>query len=62
MNKFPCGVKHNFNTGIIVQSDDRKNYEWNCSTCELKETILIKEDLENYKTARRVVCPLLTYE
>ena len=59
---FKCGVKHNFNTGVIIKSDDRKKYEWNCSTCEMKETILTKEDLEEFKTSGRVNCPLLTYE
>ena len=62
MNKFPCGVKHNFNTGVIIESDDRKRYEWNCSTCQMKETILAKENLEDFKTRGRVVCPLLSYE
>jgi len=62
MNKFPCGVKHNFDTGIIIESDDRRKYEWNCSTCDLKETILTKEDLEDFKASGKVLCPLLTYE
>jgi hypothetical protein len=62
MNKFPCGVKHNFDTGVIIESDDRKKYEWNCSTYNMKETILTKEDFEEFKTSGRVVCPLLTYE
>jgi hypothetical protein len=62
MNKFPCGVKHNFDTGVIIESDDRKKYEWNCSTCYLRETILTKEDFEEFKMNGRVICPLLTYE
>lgn len=62
MNKFSCGVKHNFDTGIIIESDDRRKYEWNCSTCDLKETILTKEDLEDFKASGKVLCPLLTYE
>ena len=62
MQKFSCGVKHNFDTGVIIDSDDRTKYEWNCSTCELKETILTKEDLEDFKASGKVLCPLLTYE
>jgi hypothetical protein len=62
MNKFPCGVKHNFNTGVIIESDDRKRYEWNCFTCQLKETILPKESHEDFKTSGKVICPLLSYE
>jgi hypothetical protein len=59
---FKCGVKHNFDTGVIIESDDRKKYEWNCSTCGMRETILTKEDFEEFKTSGKVVCPLLTYE
>jgi len=62
MNKFSCGVKHNFKTGVIIENDDRKNYEWNCSTCEMKKIILTKQDLEEFKSNGRVICPLLTYE
>ena len=62
MQKFKCGVKHNFDSGVIIDSDDRKKYEWNCSTCELKETILSKKDFETFKSSGKVMCPLLTYE
>ncbi|MFW9827596.1 MAG: hypothetical protein ACFFEY_08395 [Candidatus Thorarchaeota archaeon] len=62
MNKFPCGVKHNFNSGVIIKSDDRKNYDWNCVSCELKEKILSKEILKDFKPRGKILCPLLTYE
>ena len=62
LNKFPCGVKHNFNSGVIIDSDDRKNYDWNCVSCEVKETILSKEDLKDFRLNGKVHCPLLTYE
>jgi len=62
LQKFTCGVKHNFNTGVIVDSDDRKIYDWNCSTCGMERKTLTKEDLEEFKTLGKVNCPLLTYE
>jgi hypothetical protein len=62
MEKFTCGVKHNFNTGVVIKSDDRKTYEWNCSTCDLQGKIITKEEIEDFKTSGKVLCPLLTYE
>jgi hypothetical protein len=62
VNKFPCGVKHNFDSGVIIESDDRKKYEWNCSTCELKDMTISKDYLKDFKTSGKVGCPLLTYE
>ncbi|MFW9970917.1 MAG: hypothetical protein ACFFDF_12030 [Candidatus Odinarchaeota archaeon] len=62
MNKFPCGVKHNFNTGVIIKSDDRKKYEWNYSTFKMNENIFDKENLEDFKTSGRVIYPQLSYE
>jgi hypothetical protein len=62
LQKFTCGVKHNFDTGVIIKNDDRTSYEWNCSTCELKGKSLSKEDLEIYKAGKKVLCPILTYE
>lgn len=62
MQKFTCGVKNNFNSGVIIDSDDRKKYEWNCSTCELQGKPIAKEDLEDFKMSGKVMCPLLTYE
>ncbi|MFX1574360.1 MAG: hypothetical protein ACFFB0_16590 [Promethearchaeota archaeon] len=59
VNKFPCGVKHNFDSGIIIKSDDRKNYKWNCSTCNLKLNVITKED---FKVNGKVLCPILSFE
>ncbi|MFX1326312.1 MAG: hypothetical protein ACFE8N_15285 [Promethearchaeota archaeon] len=63
MNRFPCGVKHNFNTGDIFEKD-RKLYGWNCTTCELKMNVETGKELtlKEIKTNRKVLCPLLTYE
>ena len=61
MNRFPCGVKHNFNTGDVFEKD-RKKYNWNCTGCELKESIVTVKDLKEIKIQRKVICPLLTYE
>ncbi|MFX1476563.1 MAG: hypothetical protein ACFFCI_00395 [Promethearchaeota archaeon] len=61
MNRFPCGVKHNFNTGDVFEKD-RKKYDWNCTGCELKEIIEAGKDLKEIKMYRKVRCPLLTYE
>lgn len=62
LRKFSYGVKHNFDTGVIIDSDDRKKYEWNCSTCDLQGKTIIKQDLEDFNMNRKVMCPLLTYE
>ncbi|TET59097.1 MAG: hypothetical protein E3J52_06680 [Promethearchaeota archaeon] len=62
MQKFTCGVKNNFNSGVIIDSDDRKKYEWNCSTCDMQGKTIAKEDLEDFKMSGKVMCPLLTYE
>ncbi|MFX0135908.1 MAG: hypothetical protein ACFFDN_19860 [Candidatus Hodarchaeota archaeon] len=62
MQKFTCGVKHNFDSGVIIDSDDRKKYEWNCSTCELRGKTITKEELKVFKTSGKVNCPILTYE
>ncbi|MFX0000726.1 MAG: hypothetical protein ACFE9Q_08645 [Candidatus Hodarchaeota archaeon] len=62
MQKFTCGVKHNFDTGVIIDSDDRKKYAWNCLTCEMQGKTITKEELKEFKTSGRVHCPLLTYE
>ena len=62
MQKFTCGVKHNFDSGVIIENDDRKTYEWNCSTCDMQGKIITKEALEDFKTSGKVLCPLLTYE
>jgi len=59
VNKFPCGVKHNFDSGVIFKPD-RKSYEWNCSTCGIKD--VPKEKIKEFKTSGKVMCPLLTYE
>ena len=60
--KFPCGVKHNFTSGVVIDSDDRKKYDWNCTTCEMKGKIISKEDLKEFKTSGKVDCPILAYE
>jgi len=62
MQKFTCDVKHNFDSGVLIDSDDRKKYEWNCSSCEMQGKIITKEDFEDIKSSGKVACPLLTYE
>ena len=62
MQNFSCGVKHNFDSGVIIKNDDRQRYEWNCSTCQIKGKIITRKDLKKFKTSGRVICPLLTYE
>ncbi|MHA2089072.1 MAG: hypothetical protein ACW972_12395 [Promethearchaeota archaeon] len=61
MNRFPCGVKHNFDKGVVF-SDDRIRYDWNCINCDIKEMVEAGKDLKDFKTARKVKCPILTYE
>ena len=61
LQKFTCGVKHNFDSGVIIDSDDRKN-EWNCTTCELQGKTITKEELKVFKTSGKANCPILTYE
>ena len=61
MNKFPCGVKHNFNNGVIF-TEDRNKYDWNCTNCEMKESISTGKELKDIRINRKVMCPLLTYE
>ncbi|MFX1390461.1 MAG: hypothetical protein ACFE9Z_10390 [Promethearchaeota archaeon] len=62
MQKFTCGVKHNFDSGVVIENDDRKKYDWNCSTCDYQGKIITKEDFERIKSSGKVMCPLLTYE
>ncbi|MFX1364997.1 MAG: hypothetical protein ACFFCE_15785 [Promethearchaeota archaeon] len=62
MRNFTCGVKHNFNTGVIVLKDDRKNYMWNCSTCGIQEKMEDSEDTKDFKANNKVISPLLSYE
>jgi len=54
-------VKHNFNNGVIF-TEDRNKYDWNCTNCELKESIKAGKKLKDFKMSRKVTCPLLTYE
>ncbi|MBY8990826.1 MAG: hypothetical protein KGD58_08740 [Candidatus Lokiarchaeota archaeon] len=61
MQKFPCGVKHNFSSGAIF-TEDRNKYDWNCTNCEMKESIDTSKELKNIQINRKVMCPLLTYE
>ncbi|MFW9940063.1 MAG: hypothetical protein ACFFFT_03420 [Candidatus Thorarchaeota archaeon] len=61
MNKFPCGVKHNFDNGVIF-TEDRNKYDWNCTNCEVKKIIETGKDLKEFKINHKVSCPLLTYE
>jgi len=52
LNRFPCGVKHNFNNGVIF-TEDRNKYDWNCTNCELKESI---------KAGKFVIAPALDHD
>jgi hypothetical protein len=61
LNKFPCGVKHNFNNGVIF-SEDRNRYDWNCTNCETKVGVNFSKDLKDFKGSGKVTCPLLAYE
>jgi hypothetical protein len=61
VQKFPCGVKHNFDNGVIF-TEDRNKYDWNCSNCEMKESIETGRELKNIRMNKKVMCPLLTYE
>ena len=61
LQKFPCGVKHNFDNGVIF-TEDRKKYDWNCPNCEMKEIINTGRELKDIRMNRKVMCPLLTYE
>jgi len=54
-------VKHNFDNGVIF-TEDRNKYDWNCSNCDLKESIETGKELKDIKMNRKVMCPLLTYE
>lgn len=54
-------MKHNFNNGVIF-TEDRNKYDWNCTNCELKESIKAGKKLKDFKMSRKVTCPLLTYE
>ena len=56
LNQFPCGVKHNFNTGDIFEKD-RKIYDWNCTSCELKKSIEHGKSLKDFKIDGKVICP-----
>ncbi|MHA2283223.1 MAG: hypothetical protein ACXAC5_20465 [Promethearchaeota archaeon] len=61
MNRFPCGVKHNFDSGVVF-SEDRNRYDWNCTNCEMKVSFNTLKDLKDFKASGKVNCPLLTYE
>ncbi|MHA2009210.1 MAG: hypothetical protein ACXACO_18390 [Promethearchaeota archaeon] len=56
-----CSLKHNFNTGDIF-SKDRKNYDWNCTNCELKISVESGKELKDLKSNRKTTCPILAYE
>ncbi|MFW9894903.1 MAG: hypothetical protein ACFFDB_06470 [Promethearchaeota archaeon] len=61
MNRFPCGVKHNFDNGVVF-SEDRNRYDWNCTNCEIKEIVKSGKKLKSFRISGRVNCPILTYE
>ncbi|MFW9823996.1 MAG: hypothetical protein ACFFE4_13715 [Candidatus Thorarchaeota archaeon] len=61
MNRFPCGVKHNFDNGVVFL-EDRIRYDWNCTNCEIKEIVKSGKELNGFKTSRKVNCPILAYE
>lgn len=54
-------MKHNFDNGVIF-TEDRNKYDWNCTNCEMKESIDTGKQLKDIKMNRKVMCPLLTYE
>jgi len=60
LNKFPCGVKHNFDNGVVF-SEDRNRYDWNCTNCEIKESVKTGKVLKDFKASGNVNCPILAY-
>jgi hypothetical protein len=61
VNDFPCGVKHNFDNGVVF-SEDRNRYDWNCTNCETKVSVKIDKQLKDFKASGKVSCPILAYE